>query len=374
MIDNREELINALTEAAELEHGLMLQYLYAAMSLKDHESEGLTPRQLQLVGEWRKSIWTVAKQEMGHLGTVCNLLAAIGGGSHFRRPEFPQPARYYDPMLKFTLEPLTFETIERFIQFEQPETASRSLEIVPDPVKYTTVGNLYLQIERAINMIDEQKLFIGRGAFQDDTNWSFSLRPFPVSGRASATSAIKFIIEEGEGTPSGGSNSHYGRFLQIRTEFNEELAHSPGFTPTRPVISNPKTRLDRDDVGTLISEPGSLVVAELFNAIYSTLILMLMQYYAFNEETELQHNTLRQMSVLMMRNVIDPLGSLLTKLPAETNTNRTAGPGFQFYSDLKKIEEIFIDVLRFLRKKTSRFQLTPLYFDYLAPSLISAVF
>ena len=40
MIDTREELINALSEAAELEHGLMVQYLFAAFSIKRGTDEG----------------------------------------------------------------------------------------------------------------------------------------------------------------------------------------------------------------------------------------------------------------------------------------------------------------------------------------------
>ena len=34
MIDTREKLIDAPTEAAEIEHGLLLQYLFAAFSFK----------------------------------------------------------------------------------------------------------------------------------------------------------------------------------------------------------------------------------------------------------------------------------------------------------------------------------------------------
>jgi len=37
----REVLLHALYEAAELEHNLMCTYLYAAASLKDGEREGL---------------------------------------------------------------------------------------------------------------------------------------------------------------------------------------------------------------------------------------------------------------------------------------------------------------------------------------------
>jgi hypothetical protein len=34
LIDTREEMIYALNEAAEIEHGLMIQYLFAALTMK----------------------------------------------------------------------------------------------------------------------------------------------------------------------------------------------------------------------------------------------------------------------------------------------------------------------------------------------------
>ena len=40
VVENREELIFLLTEASELEHMLMLQYLFAAFSL---ETDGALP-------------------------------------------------------------------------------------------------------------------------------------------------------------------------------------------------------------------------------------------------------------------------------------------------------------------------------------------
>ena len=42
VIEHREALIYMLCEAAELEHGIMCQYLYAAFSLKQSAGEGLT--------------------------------------------------------------------------------------------------------------------------------------------------------------------------------------------------------------------------------------------------------------------------------------------------------------------------------------------
>ena len=75
----REQLIHALYEAAELEHNLMCTYLYAAFSLKDGESEGLSAEEAEAVKRWRRAILDVAIDEMGHLTAVWNITAALGG-------------------------------------------------------------------------------------------------------------------------------------------------------------------------------------------------------------------------------------------------------------------------------------------------------
>src|SRR6516165_4373616 len=75
VIEHREALIYMLCEAAELEHGIMCQYLFAAFSLKQREDEGLTKRELASVDRWRKAISHVATEEMLHLALVHNLLS-----------------------------------------------------------------------------------------------------------------------------------------------------------------------------------------------------------------------------------------------------------------------------------------------------------
>src|SRR5690348_18133735 len=89
VIEHREALIYMLCEAAELEHGIMCQYLYAAFSLKQSEDEGLTKEEAEAVNRWRKHISHIAAQEMLHLSLVQNLLSAIGAAPHLSRPNFP---------------------------------------------------------------------------------------------------------------------------------------------------------------------------------------------------------------------------------------------------------------------------------------------
>ena len=74
VIEHREALIYMLCEAAELEHGIMCQYLFAAFSLKQRPEEGLSASEHESVTRWRRVISHVATEEMLHLALVHNLL------------------------------------------------------------------------------------------------------------------------------------------------------------------------------------------------------------------------------------------------------------------------------------------------------------
>ena len=84
VIEHREALIYILCQAAELEHGIMAQYLFAAFSLKQSEDEGLTAAEAAAARRWHGQISHIAAQEMLHLALVQNLLSAIGAAR--RRP------------------------------------------------------------------------------------------------------------------------------------------------------------------------------------------------------------------------------------------------------------------------------------------------
>lgn len=91
----REQLIHVLTEAAEIEHNLLCSYLYAAFSMKRGVEEGLTATEAAAVSRWRKSVMSVALEEMAHLALVNNLLVFVGGSPHFNRPNLPVPPGYH---------------------------------------------------------------------------------------------------------------------------------------------------------------------------------------------------------------------------------------------------------------------------------------
>ena len=149
MIDTREELVNALSEAAELEHGLLIQYLFAAFSLKRRVDEGITPVQQSLIVDWERTVLRVAHEEMYHLASVCNLLSAIGGAPQFGRPNFPQPTEtslveeesYYP--FDFQLERFNDSTLYRFVIFELPEGETRPSNRILKGLDYGQLQTLW---------------------------------------------------------------------------------------------------------------------------------------------------------------------------------------------------------------------------------------
>ena len=118
VIEDREELIYMLSEAASLEHMIMCQYLFAAFSVKRDVSEGITETQLEALGRWERQVSLVATQEMLHLTLVNNLLSSIGSIPFFGRPNFPQHARYYPPGVQLALLPFGQDALQHLCSAE----------------------------------------------------------------------------------------------------------------------------------------------------------------------------------------------------------------------------------------------------------------
>src|ERR687897_1325437 len=355
VIENREELIFLLTEASELEHMLMLQYLFAAFSLKTDVGEGLTEEQLVAVKRWERVISEVAAQEMLHLASASNLLTAMGGAPHFSRPNFPQPAKYYPPGFELALMPFSEQVLGSFVFYERPEgmehdapeleLASEVIAplipggvVVPHEQEFATVGHLYRGIEqgfrRLVEKYGEQRVFVGPPEAQ--ATWSYFWWPelVPVTDLASAQVAIESIVEQGEGARSDRDDAHFGMFLRVLVEFLEFKEWDPDFEPARPVtpawvrppgdakLPNP----------TLITDPTTARVADLFNATYEVMLQMLVRFFAHTEETEEELQTLSSTAVDAMSLLIKPLGQLLTTLPVGAEyPGKSAGPNFEFY-------------------------------------------
>lgn len=356
-IENRAQLIYLLTEAAELEHNILCCYLYTAFSMKDDVKEGVTEAELKSIREWRAHIMEVAVQEMIHLAAACNILTAVGGAPQLRRPSLPTSPRAYPDAFKLQLVPFSLKSLEIFMDIERPEglpAIDPTLNVEEDHTDltldnlgaifsterdYATQGHLYRGIEDGIQYLaqkmGEKGLFIGPVTSQTAQAY-FGNYPglIPVTDLASAMEAIQVIVEQGEGASIEVEDSHYSRFRRVYLEYKEILKSNPGFEPTRPVVSNPYATLPADQADskdvTLIDDPLTADVANLFDGCYELMVQMLGRLFVHAEESEPELVSLADTTLALMVQVIVPLGSALTLMPAgPSNPGKTAGPSFR---------------------------------------------
>ena len=353
VIEHREALIYMLCEAAELEHAIMCQYLYAAFSLKQRTDEGLNRRELQRVERWRQAVAHIATQEMLHLALVQNMLSAVGGAPHLTRPNLPQPAGHYPPGMIFTLLPFGEDALRHFMFLERPEgmdlhdapgleAVSRAApimqqgEIVPRLQDFATVGHLYRSIEEGIRHLSakygEPWLFVGPPEAQAKPEHFGWPQLVEVVDAGSAQRALDTILDQGEGPRGHWRKAHFGQFVEILDEYFALKQANPSFDPTRPVMPATVRPGEGDRSLPLIADAFTARCADLFNVVYEVLLLVLERYFARIEESDEEIATLAQVSLGLMFEAIKPLGGLLTDLPVGDQVpGRTAGPSFELF-------------------------------------------
>jgi CDGSH-type Zn-finger protein len=376
-ITTREELIYLLSRASELEHGLACIYLFAAYSLKSDVSEGgMTEEQAEMVRGWCQHLCATAAEEMLHLAQVSNLLTAVGGAPHFKRTNLPMPSSAYPFGIRLSLEPFSQATIERFVCYELPEKGILSAQeqatmepilarvfadqtaliatayaeearnnddnFEPFEVDFKTVGEFYHKIETAFTHIPEEELFIGPLEAQANARY-VDMKGVLVSvvDRVSACAAIEMVVEQGEAPTTAHPDAHFWVFDRVRVQYAEAMARAEqsgvAFEPVRPVVANPMTRFyDDTSGGTIIREPLTHEVADLFNLAYDTMLLMLLRFFAHTDESDRELEELSRATLRMMTTVIRPLADVLTKMPIDSMAlpGKTAGPGFGYNRDV----------------------------------------
>jgi hypothetical protein len=211
------ELLRLLNVAAEIEHGLMAQYLYCAFSIK--------PRYQNLTGygsPTANDIMGIAVQEMQHLGKVNNLLGALGAAPMLIREDFP-----HEPDIipfRFCLEPASRVSLAKYVWTESPVGATdlakartdedrrfcRELdEVLSNERRPNFVGPLYDAIITLVKEVEDSK----------DKSLP-DLKPFlPI---------LEAIKAEGE----------VGHYQTFRKAF---LGEHPGFTGEANVWQRPVT-------------------------------------------------------------------------------------------------------------------------------------
>lgn len=348
---HRDELVFMLNQATELEHSLSCSYLFTAFSLKNSVEEGLPPEAVESVRRWKRSIITVAVEEMFHLAVVNNLLTALGAAPNFDRPNFPHDCAFYLPDYQIELRPFNEEVLRHFIAIEQPDGSNLPAHTAPerlqriegdkdnkigaDPRQFDSQGDVYTvaqnSLHHLVERLGEENVFVGpspRPAFRrffESSGWE------PITDLASTTRNLAHVVEQGEGDSSGNPDSHYARFNHILDEYLGFCKEHPGFEPAYAVLENPFARTPPEASGpvNLIDNEEAIRVSDLFNEAYVSMLHLLARFFVMTEETDEDGDVLCNTAIETMAGALVPLGELLARLPAgPSNPGRTAGPSF----------------------------------------------
>jgi hypothetical protein len=275
----------------------MVQYLYAAYSLDPESASGEEREKVRI---WQHQILEIAREEMGHLVTVQNLLRLVGGPLNFGRQDCPFQSDFYP--FPFELEPLSIDSLAKYIVAEMPEHPSipeiEEIKILATKGNagraVNRVGKLYEAIIDLFGKLDDADFQAGSIAYQADFDtWGrdYARAPRgtsespkrgvaelivrPVHSRTTALAALRAVAEQGEGNQTSESEfSHFQRFVAIFRHFKSA---SVGFV--RNVARNPVTMgvtlEPGDEPVASITNEKSLLWAQMFNTRYRLLLSLL---------------------------------------------------------------------------------------------------
>lgn len=178
---DRTEVMRALRELATVEHGLMVEYLYAYYSINQDAFAG-QPQAQQRVRSAAETVLSVAIDEMRHLRWVNEMLLALGQphelGRFVEMPDVDRDGRVFKHT--FSLKRLTPERLDWFIAVEAP---SDQIDIDADD---DTIDGMYTRL----------LLSVSQGA------------GFNSEERKRLLHRFKLIIDEGY--------DHFQRFTRVR--------------------------------------------------------------------------------------------------------------------------------------------------------------
>jgi hypothetical protein len=268
---------------AEIEHGLMLQYLYSAYSIG---GPGVPEQYRERVHNWKSIILGISKEEMGHFISVQNVLKIIGAPLNFGRESYPWDVPFYP--FPFTLERFTLKSLAKYVYAEAPSDWLTSDDPIAVEINESvhaqasdphTVGALFkvlLQLIQDPAVIPDEAFQPGTYPYQAKFDeWGrgytggergsadarFMKSPdvlvAPLLSRDDAYNALSEIAEQGEGEEvDSDTPSHFERFLFIYKEFKDILAETGGaFDPAYNVATNPYAG-EPDDAGSASNEPA----------------------------------------------------------------------------------------------------------------------
>ena len=217
----RDDLVSMLKCAIKLEHATIPPYLSAMWSIQDQNHDAYD------------ILNSIVLEEMGHMGTACNLLTTIGEKPEMTAkdfvPQYPSPLpcdivpRVVPPNLKewkVGLSRLTPAVVsDIFMIIEYPESGPIALDTWQIR-KFYTIGEFYDSVAKTLEYLVTQKVVKITGDRQITDK---KVGVTPIDTLKKVLDDIKLIKEQGEGTPqgpgapvSGNELAHYYKFKQIQ--------------------------------------------------------------------------------------------------------------------------------------------------------------
>jgi hypothetical protein len=289
----RDWAVFLLHTATEIEHALLVQYLYSAYSIR----LGLAVPSGGDTDIWQHVILEIAQEEMGHLVTLQNVLQVIGGPLNFDREDFPYRSKLYP--FPFSLQRLTKNTLAKYVAAEMPEHVDST--VLPDDerdeiwdratnssggIAVNHVGTLYRELQDVVDQLPVADFRTDRGALQatlaegwgdNDDETPYEIKVVAITGsdaaanKAAVLRALRIIALQGEGvSASDVTGSHFLRFLEIYRAFPDL-----GFDPSFHVGTDPYVASGGGGSGDPITNPTSQAWARLLNVRYRVLLSML---------------------------------------------------------------------------------------------------
>jgi hypothetical protein len=322
MDDAADDLVCALERAAELEHAVLLQYLFAAASLKRHGDEGVGELELERIRGWERTLLLIAREEMAHLAAVSNHRIAVGGRPRLVRPGLPGGRLGAAGEEALVLERFGRRSLARFVGLEREESSAPG----------ATAGH-YAAIKREIGRRDAAGRQVVRERPLDPVDgWGISggARFGPVTDARAAVALIEAIVGQGTGCRGGEADSHLRRLLVVEDELE-----AADFDPARRVATNPTV----SGPGTRIDDQFTAAVAVAFAAAYQAMALLLELYYVL-VQTGARAYTARRLAQGLMSGVVRPLGEVLSSLPVGVAApGWSAGPTFAWDEGIALTED-----------------------------------
>ena len=378
----REFAIFLLRVGAEIEHSLLVQYLYAAYSVDERAEDDTSDTGLR----WKTDIRLIAREEMAHLVTVQNLLLSLKTGElHLNRGPIDKDVKILP--LPFQLEPLSESSLEKYILFESPSPKllpEKTWELVKKiqrrlGCRFLSVGNIYAALywlflesdepgdhwpfaDESVNEFRrtykkefhltvsdfvDRSTYLERaakpeewGVYEDET------RVDSASPRDTALGSLRWIMAQGEG-PSVIEESHFLRFVQMYKKFKQLGRDSP----ILPVPSNPQIR--RNGGGTLIRNRVSRRWAELGNSRYQLLILNIFESLNAKRTRETNNRLLFAKWAISEMELLKKIGQILPRMFLARSAVRSAGAIFEEVTLPKTKTERLVHRQRLLESSNS---------------------